>query len=77
MDDHELLESTHDTVIQLKTLLVGANGAEGLIGEIKTIKVNVKELNSRHNKLNVRFWTLVSFLVGSGILGFGAWGFFK
>ena len=77
MDDHELLESTHDTVIQLKTLLVGANGDEGLIGEIKTIKIDADKLHSKHNKLNVRFWTLVSFLVGSGILGMGVWGFFR
>ena len=77
MDDRELLKSTHDTVIQLKTLLVGTNGDEGLIGEIKTIKVDTKELRSKHNKLNVRFWTLVSFLAGSGILGVSIWGFFK
>jgi len=50
--------------------LIGVNGDEGLVGEIK-------DLHRNHNKLKQSFWTLVGILVGSGFIGGGLWGLLK
>lgn len=68
-----MLQKTHDEVIKLKTVLLGANGDEGLIGEIKNIKTDVKTLNNRQHRMSRNFWLLIGILVGSGILGTGVW----
>jgi len=68
--EKKAIQETHDTVIQLKTILIGVNGDEGLVGEIK-------DLHRNHNKLKQSFWTLVGILVGSGFIGGGLWGLLK
>lgn len=60
-DERKKLDETHSTVGQLKTLLVGMNGDEGLVGE-------VKEIGKSHYKLKRNFWMLIAFLIGSGII---------
>lgn len=76
MNNKELLEKTHDTVIELKTILVGMPDSEdkGLVGELKDLKTDVKELNCRHRRLSRNFWILIGILAGSGVLGSGLWG---
>jgi len=59
--DRELLEETHETVIILKTVVLGANGDKGLHG---TVQEQGRELFS----LKKAFWTLIGILVGSGVL---------
>ena len=68
-EERELLQSTHDTVTQLKTVLVGMNGDEGVIGELKHIKLHQQDTNNRLRKLSLKFWMLVAGLIGSGLLG--------
>lgn len=63
----QLVEETHDTVITLKSVLLGANGNPGLVKQ-------VNEVCKGHEKLNGRFWMLVAFLGGLGILGGGTFG---
>ena len=46
----------------LHTVLLGANGAEGLVEEVKSIAKG-------YGKLKRNFWTLVGILVGSGVIG--------
>ena len=60
-EDRKLAQSTHDTVTQLKTVLLGVNGDTGLIGEFKEVKES-------HYKLRQRFYIFVGIIAGSGIL---------
>ena len=56
-------EKTHDEVIQIKTVLLGANGDKGLVGDVNSNKKEIKVLS-----------IIVWYIVGSGILGGGVWG---
>ncbi len=73
----EAIHDTHDTVIQLKTVLLGANGDDGLVGDVKRTSKAIIVLNEKHNKLNKTLWTLIGILVGSGVLGGSLWGLLK
>ena len=70
MDDTErdlMIKGTHDRVIKLDTVLLGANSDRGLIGDFQ-------EVQKSHYKLRQRFYILIGVLGGSGVLtgaGFG------
>lgn len=68
-----LLEETHDTVTQLKTVLVGIPGTDdkGLVGEVKSTKNDINALHSRHRKLDLRVWILIAVLTASGAISAG------
>ena len=51
----------------LHTVLLGANGAEGLVEEVRSIAKG-------YGKLKRNFWTLVGILIGSGIIGGSVFG---
>mgnify|MGYP001603665578 CR=1 FL=1 len=68
--ENELARETHDTVIEIKTVLLGTNGDNGLVGD-------VKRLGRSHYRLKQHFWILVGILVGSGILASGIYGILK
>lgn len=70
----EMIQATHDTVIKLKAVLTGVNGDQGLVGEVKAVKTDVRTLNNHHRKLSRNFWLLVGILAGSGVLAGGLWG---
>ena len=56
------IEETHDTVLELKTVLLGKNGDDGLCGDVKRV----------NKRLSIVEWT-VGILIGSGVLtGIGA-----
>ena len=55
------LDETHDAVIQIRTVLLGVNGDEGLVGIVQQV---VKE----QSKLKKTVWTLIGILVGSGVI---------
>ena len=61
MTENELLKETHDSVIEIKTVLLGKNGDDGLVGDFG-------RLSRSHYKLKQNFWILVAFLIGSGVL---------
>ena len=65
-DERKKLEETHDATIQIKTVLLGMNGDDGLVGEVKVIAKS-------HSSLKKSFWTLIGILIGLGILGSGIW----
>ena len=65
----ESIRETHDTVIRVATVLLGTNGDNGLVGDVKRI-------GESHFKLKRNFWILVSFLAGSGVLGGSLWAIF-
>ena len=56
--------TTKKMVLQIFTTVLGVPGTEekGLVGE-------VKDLRTKHNKLNRNFLILVGILSGSGLLG--------
>ena len=54
-------EERDKMLYEIHTVLLGANGDEGLVGEFSCLKKS-------HGKLKIAFWSLVSFLSGAGIL---------
>lgn len=65
-DEREILNKTHDKIVELTAILLGARGDNGLIGD-------VKRLASSHYKLRRNFWFLVGILAGSGVISVGIW----
>jgi|TARA_R100001530_G_C4284671_1_gene146507 hypothetical protein len=64
-EEHDKIRmETHDAVQTIRAVLLGANGDNGLVGD-------VKRLANSHYKLKQQFWVLVGLLVGSGILAGG------
>ena len=57
-NDRGKLDDTHKTVIQLKTVLLGTNGDDGLVGQ-------VKENTSR----GVRNSIIIALFMGTGAVG--------
>ena len=71
LTNRKLLEETHDTMTQLKTVLLGVPGTDdkGLVGDVKEVKVVQREQGKSIGKIKKNFWLLVGTLVGSGVLG--------
>ena len=68
--DLTVIQETHDTVLEIKVVLLGKNGDEGLCGD-------VKYLQRDHSRLKQHFLILVGILGGSGIFGGGIYGLIK
>ena len=66
-DEKRKLDESHDAIIQVKTVLLGVNGDDGLCGDVKRVVES-------HSKLKRNFYSLIGFLVGSGVLGGSLWG---
>ncbi len=64
----EKLDRAMDSLIEIKTVLLGAEGEEdgGICGK-------VRYLVEDHNKLKRNFYILIAALIGSGVLGTGIW----
>ncbi len=63
----DLIEETHDTVIELKSLVMG-NGAPGLCKSVESLKKDVEIVKTNHNNLKTKVFTLIGILVGSGVI---------
>ena len=68
-EEKEILKEIRDSQNDIKqeqtvihTVLLGADGAEGLVEEVKSIAKG-------YGKLKRNFWMLVGILVGSGVIG--------
>ena len=57
----QMIQETHDTVIQLKTVLLGVNGDHGLVGEVQSVRKKV-------NKVTIMLYGLIGVLTGAGII---------
>lgn len=84
MTQDELLQTTHDAVIEVVTLIKGTDGHLGIIGELIEIKATAKEayqrvtiLEEKHDKLNKTVWTVIGILAGSGVITGSALGIIK
>ena len=62
-EDKEKLNETHEAVIKLKTVLLGANGDKGIVGQVNE---NTKKVN--------RNTIILAALLGSGVLTGGGIG---
>lgn len=60
-EERLIIEETRESQIKLNTVLLGANGDDGLVGE-------VKDLSKSHGMLKRNFWMLIAFLIGSGVI---------
>ena len=65
-EERQKLDETHDSMIRIETVLLGSNGDNGLVGDVKRLAVS-------HFRLKKNFWVLTSFLAGSGVLGGSIW----
>ena len=77
--DARLLSETHEKVSELRAVVVGLNGDDGLCGEIRRIARRMEDiansltarqnaLDAQHHKLSRNFWLLVGTLAGSGVI---------
>ncbi len=57
----EKVDGIQSDVSEIKQVLKGYNGQEGLVKRVETVC-------DEHNKLSRNFWILVAFLIGSGII---------
>ena len=57
----QMLQETHNAVIKISTVLLGANGNPGLANK-------VDEVCQSHFKLRRDFWLLVGILIGTGTI---------
>lgn len=46
--DRQLLQETHDAVIQLTAVVLGTNGRGGLVGDIDEVRLSVKEMTLKY-----------------------------
>ena len=65
-DEKKIIDETHDTVITLKTVLLGANGNKGL-----------SDIVEEHTKKINRITMILVGISSSGLLGTGIWGIVK
>ena len=75
----EQLKQVCEDTVKIKTVLLGIPNTteKGLAGDIKDIKEYLTIVDKKYNKLSQKFYILVSFLAGSGVLGIGVWGIFN
>lgn len=71
MTDQSLLTEIRDTVIENRTIV------SRLVDDLKEIREDQRTLYYSHNDLKRKFWILVSFLAGSGLLGAGYLGLLR
>lgn len=62
MADSKLVKETHETVIEMRAVLLGVDGAPGLCQKFD-------ELANSHYKLKRNFYILITFLAASGVIG--------
>lgn len=64
MTQKEAIFDTQARMIRIETVLMGVPNTEdkGIVGQVSK---NTRKIG----KLEVRFWILIAFLVGSGVLG--------
>jgi hypothetical protein len=73
-NDRQMIQETHDEIINLKTCLLGANHGtndKGLLGQVQECQKNIVTLFKLHNENKVQLWKLIAILVGSGVMGGG------
>ena len=72
----QIIQETHDAVLELKTSMVGIPGTSngGLVKHVDDVEERVNDLGSSHGKLKRNFWLLIGILIGSGVLGGGIYG---
>ena len=68
----QMIQETHQTVTTLSTVLLGVPNTEdkGLVGDVKEVKLIAKG----NTKAITRLKIVIASLVGSGIIGSGAYG---
>ena len=66
----QAIQETHDIVIEIKTVLLGKNGDEGLCGD-------VKYLQKDHARLKQTVGILIGVLAGSGVITGATWGILR
>lgn len=65
-------KSDHDLLVSLHTTLLGQNGEDGFIGEVRRQNAEnskaIEALYDKHSALSQKFYWLIGLLAGAGIL---------
>lgn len=74
-DEKELIKEIHESIIEVKTVLLGIPGSAngGLCKKVEKVSDDVDILKKEHYILTRNFWLLVGTLAGSGVLGTSLW----
>lgn len=71
--DRDLLTETHTMVRELKAVIVGLNGDQGLCGDVRQLVGRLNNLEARHNRLSKWVYVMLGILglagAGGGIYG--------
>lgn len=63
-----MLQETHDTVIRISTVLLGADGDKGLVGKVEETRERQDELEDRQNKSESNWKMLIGYMIGTSII---------
>ncbi len=70
---HEkMIRETHDTLIKVSTVLLGASGNNGLLTEVKELHDEQEKLEDEQADIKGKWKLMVGILIGSGVLTGGA-----
>ena len=60
-------KSDHDLLIEIHTMLLGADGKSGLTGEVEQQSEDLSELRKCFNKFKLQVCLVMGILIGMGI----------
>jgi len=69
----ELLHEINNKLTKVTTVLLGANGDEGLVGDVKKAIEKCEENTKDLGKVRTKLYWLIGIIGGSGALGGGLW----
>ena len=71
MTPEEAIFDVRERMVRMETLLVGVpdTADKGLVGKVNDNCEEMDATRKKVGKLEIRFWILIAFLVGSGALG--------
>jgi hypothetical protein len=61
--DRELLQETHDSIIELTAVVLGVKGQGGLIQDLTEVKMSVTDMVLKHKEGDIKVASLLSDLV--------------
>lgn len=69
----QLIQETHEAVNTLTTVLLGVPGTDdtGLVGDVKSVKLNMKKQWESHSRLSMRVWILWGVVLALAVIASG------
>lgn len=69
----QMIQETYESVNTLTTVLLGVPGTDetGLVGEVKSVKLSIKEQWRSLNRLSIRVWMLWGIVIAVAVIASG------